>query len=165
MPPYSFRRQCQAYERLAETARIEFSYFALPSFLAWRLLPYGLSVMSCPVFEPLAEDAFYGPRGTLHVIYAEPDAIGIAKVELCQITVQMLLLAMLVNTFHAALEDRIIAFHGIGVDDATYIFVSRMIDGLVHPILIAKLVVSGQFVAHYEGFLRDIGADNRKKMA
>ena len=56
-----------------------------------------------------------------------------AEIELGKIAVQMLLAAMLVHTFHPALEDRIEAFDGIGVDDATHILADAVIDGLMHP--------------------------------
>ena len=71
--------------------------------------------MSLPIGEPLADDALNGARGTLYVIYAQPDAVAIAEIELRQIAVQMLLAAMLVDALHAALEDRVVAFDGVGV--------------------------------------------------
>ena len=54
--------------------------------------------------EAFAYDPFHGPRGTLNVVYAKPDAIAIAEIELREIAVQMLLAAMLVDALHAALE-------------------------------------------------------------
>src|SRR2546429_8820318 len=52
-------RHNQAYERSEQTARILACQLSLASSFAFRLLfPYGLSRMSCPVFETLADDAF-----------------------------------------------------------------------------------------------------------
>ena len=55
--------------------------------------------------------------GPLNVIYAQPNAIGIAEIKLREIAVQVLLAAMLVDALHAALEDRIVALDGVGADD------------------------------------------------
>src|SRR5713226_3906876 len=70
-----FHRRYQAHERFAETARTDLSYLALPSFLVFRLLPYGLSVMRRSIREPLANDALHCPSGAFYVIYAEPNAV------------------------------------------------------------------------------------------
>ena len=159
MLAYSFHCQCQAYERLHETARIEPSYSVWVEALALRLLPYGLSVMRRSIGEALSNNAFNCTPGALYVIYAEPNAIAIAEVKFREIAVRMLFLAMLIDALHAALEDRIVTLDDVGVDDATHPFVSRMVDGLMHPIFVAKLVVGSQFVAQHESFFRDIGAD------
>jgi hypothetical protein len=46
------------------------------------LLPYGHSVISGAVSQPLADNAFDYPRGALVVIYAELRAIAIAEIKL-----------------------------------------------------------------------------------
>jgi hypothetical protein len=112
------RRQYPVRERFAGTAHIDLFYFlALSPSFALRLLPYGLSVISrCSVSKPLSDDALYRAGSALNVIYAKPNAIGIAEIELREIAVQMLFIAMLVDTLHAALENRIEALDGVGVD-------------------------------------------------
>ena len=127
-----FHCQCRDRGRFSGTARTVFSYSALPSFLAWRLLPYGLSVTRRRIGEAFAYDSLYGARSSLHVIYAEPNAIAIAEIKFRQIAVQMLLTAMLVDAFHAALKNRIVTFDCIGVDVAiTDVFVGAVLDGVV----------------------------------
>ena len=81
-----------------------------------RLSPYGLSVMRRRIGEAFAYDTLHGASGTLNIIYAKPNAIGIAEIELGSVAVQMLFAAMLIDAFHAALENRIIVFDGVGVD-------------------------------------------------
>jgi hypothetical protein len=56
--------------------------------------------------EPLALGALHSNGGSLRIVDAEPKAVGIPKVELGQVAVQVLLAAVLVHAFHAALEDR-----------------------------------------------------------
>ena len=51
-----------------------------------------------------------------HVIHAKGNAVVIAEIKLSEIAVQMLLAAMLVGAFHAALEDAEIVLDGVGVD-------------------------------------------------
>jgi hypothetical protein len=46
----------------------------------------------------------------------------VTEIKFRQITVQMLLAAMLVHTTHATLEDREVAFNGIGVNVAASVF-------------------------------------------
>ena len=120
--------QRQDRERFAETARIDLFYLALPSFLACRLLPYGLSVISRSIGEALAYDPLHGASGTLYVIYAQPNAIGIAEIKFREITVQMLFAAMLIHAFHAAFENRREALERVRVNFAATIFASAMIN-------------------------------------
>jgi hypothetical protein len=115
-------------------------------------------VVRLPVSEPLSNDAFNRAFGALHVIYAKANAIAVPEIELRQISVQVLLFAMLIYAFHAALEDRIVAFDGVGVDDPAHVFVGRVIDGLMHPIFVAKFVIGGQFIAQDESFFGDVCA-------
>ena len=71
-------RQYQDRERSVGTARIDLFYLASP-VLAFRLLPYGLSVTSRSIRQSLANSALNPTRGALNVIYAQPDAIAIAS--------------------------------------------------------------------------------------
>jgi len=106
--PHRQRRDC---ERFVETARTDLSYFSAspPSFLL-RLLPYGLSDMRRPISQTLSNDALYGAFSSLNVVYAQPNTIAIAEIELREIAMQVLLFAVLIHALHAALEDREIAF-------------------------------------------------------
>src|ERR1700683_1954491 len=158
------RRLRQDRERFAETARIVLFYSAFFVCPFRRVFPYGLSVVSLPIGEPLSDNSFHRSRGALHVIYAKPNAVAIAEIELRQIAVQVLFLAVLINALHAALKDREVAFDRVGMHDATNVFVGRVSDGLVLPIFVAKLGVAGRFVAHDERFLGDIGLDNWKQL-
>src|SRR5580693_2082186 len=167
-------RQCQDRERLFQTARIGPFYLASPSFLAWRLLPYGLSVVRRRIGEALAHDPFYGAGGTLNVIYAKPHAIGIPEIELREIAVQMLFLAVLVHAFHAALEDRIVAFDGVGMDRfdvqpvgfvdpslMANVLILAVSDGAVSGKFVANIVVVLCLIGHHGSFARNVFANDR----
>ena len=104
----SAHRRRQAHERFVETAHIEIFYLVL--LLAFRLLPYGFSVMRPHVGEALAYNPLNCERGALYVIYAQADTIAIAEIELRSVPMQMLLAAVLINAAHAALEDREVTF-------------------------------------------------------
>ena len=108
MSQHLFHYQYQDRERSAETARIDPFYSASLLALAFRLFPYGLSRVSLPIGESLADRALNRAGGALNVIYAQPDAIAISEIEIRKIPVQMLLCAVLVDAIHAALEDRIV---------------------------------------------------------
>src|SRR5208282_220723 len=145
--------QRQAPERFSQTARIGAYSLSLRSAFAFRLLfPYGLSVMSCPVFEALADDTLDHTRGTLYVIYAQPNAIAIAEIELRQIAVQMLLATVLVDALHAALEDRVVALNRIGADYPfaliANVFIVAVLDSFVAGKPLAYIIVVARFISH-----------------
>lgn len=52
------------------------------------------------------------------IVNAHGNAVALAEVKFRQIAVQMVFGAMLIDALHAALEDREIAFNGVGVDVA-----------------------------------------------
>src|ERR1700681_1766461 len=109
--------QHRVYGRSLQTARTGSFYSASVLVLAFRLLPYGLSVTSGAVRQALADDSFERALGALHIVHAEPHAVAIPEIEFRQVAVQVLLGAMLIHALHATLEDRIEAFDRIGGDD------------------------------------------------
>jgi hypothetical protein len=121
MPLHSHHSQVP--ERFRETARIGACQSAwVYVFVFRRLFPYGLSVTSLPVGKPLSDHALQSAFGPLYVIAAKPNAVSITEIELRKIPMQMLFLAVLVDALHAALEDRKVAFHGVGVHDTEHVF-------------------------------------------
>ena len=84
---------------------------------------------SCLIGEPLALRAGQCEIGALHVVDAKPDAMRVTEVELVQIPLQVRLRDVLVDAVNAALEDREIAFNGVGVDVAANVFLTPMVDG------------------------------------
>src|SRR5882724_10984717 len=93
---------------------------------------------------------------------------------------QMLFAAMLVHAFHAALEDRIVAFNRVGGDGGrddlglaigaglvgnfvpvADIFVLAVVHGVVAGEVLANLIVPFAFVGIDRGFFVHVGADNR----
>ena len=110
----------QASERYLGTARTALfaSAFYVFVLVLYLLLPYGRSLRSRSIGEAFPNDAFDRALGALYVIYAKPNAIAIAKIEFGKVAVQMAFAAMLVDAFHTALEDRKVAFNGVGVDDS-----------------------------------------------
>jgi hypothetical protein len=156
----------QAPERFCGTARTapSASTFYVLVLALYRLLPYSRSLRSCSVGETLPDDAFDRALGALYVIYAEPDAVAIAEIKFAQITMQMALATMLVNSLHAAFENRIVTFNCVGVDDPTHVFADAVIDGLMHPIYFPERAVSLPIIADDESLLGNIGADYREQL-
>jgi hypothetical protein len=182
MLQHPLHHRYQDRERFQQTARIDLSYLALPA-LAFRLLPYGLSVTSRSIGQPLADCTLNRAGGTLNVIYAEPNAVGIAEIELAQISVQMFFTAMLVDALHAALEDRIVALNGVGGDGGSFDnglaigaqLVSDLVPvanvffiGVVHRFMAGEIatnfhVVAG-FVGHEIAFRADVFPQDRRNV-
>ena len=144
---FSHRRR-QDRGRFSGTAHIELFYLASPSHLAFRLLPYGLSVMRRRIGQSFADDPLNGANGAFRIVYAQPDTIGIAEIKLGEVAVQVFLAATLVNAFHAALENRIVALHGVGIDRiaclaiAVAVLFSRMINRVMSGKLLAELAIN-----------------------
>jgi len=162
--------QRQAYERFPQTARIDACQLSLGSAFAFRLLfPYGLSVMSRSIGEPLANSTLHGASGTLYVIYAEPDAIAISEIKFRQIAVQMLLFAMLVDAFHAALEDRIVSLDGVGRDYpltiVANIFIDTMLDGFMAGESLTDVLIMASLIGHQRSLASDVIADDRVNLS
>ena len=97
------------------------------------------------ISQPLTLDALQGKVGARQVINTKLLAIGVAEIKFGQITVKVLLSAVLIDADHASFEDAVVAFDGTGADgDASAvvnigIFLSRMIYGVVFGELIPKL--------------------------
>jgi hypothetical protein len=164
MPPRTHRNQAsERFPGIARIALVASAFYVLVLALC-RLLPYGRSLTSRSIGEALPNDAFDRAFGAFYVIYAEPDAIAIAKIEFGKVAVQMALAAMLVDALHAAFEDRIEAFNCVSVDDPTHVFADAVIDGLMHPIFFPKRAVSLPIIADDESFLGNVGADDREQL-
>ena len=73
-------------------------------------------------------DAFNGTRRTFPIVKPKAIAVVISEIEFCKVTVQMLLSAMLIDALHAALEDREIAFDGVGVDVAAHVLAAGVVN-------------------------------------
>src|SRR2546422_25263 len=78
---------------------------------------FGPLVTSRSIGQSLSSNAHQSEIGTGNVIDAKLDAVAITEIEFCQIPMQVSLGAMLIDTLHAALEDRIIALDGVGGDE------------------------------------------------
>ena len=89
---------------------------------------------NCFVGKATANDARQHARGAFGVIDAEASAVRIAIVELRKVAVEVLPLAMLIDTDHAALEDAEEAFDGVGGDALVlpvHVLAPAMVDGNV----------------------------------
>ena len=101
------------------------------------------------------------------------DPVVIAEIEFRQIAVKVLLVAMLVDALHAALENREYALDGIGVNlellaggesadvGVANIFVSAVVDGHVRGVLPPKSGVDRRFVGHHLRLVGEVGANDR----
>jgi hypothetical protein len=73
----------------------------------WSILSSRFAVFSVTarlISQPLAFDAEQRALDTSGVVHAQADAVAVAEIELGQMAMQMLLFAVLIYAFHAALE-------------------------------------------------------------
>src|ERR1700730_11292070 len=116
---------------------------------------------NCLIREPLPNDALQRAFGALCIVNAKLHAVVIAKIELGDVAMQMLLAAMLVDAFHAALENRIVAFYRVRVDRAAHVFIGLMAYAFMAREVLAERKISAAFVGHHRRFLCHIGLDDR----
>ena len=62
----------------------------------------------------------------------------IAEIVFTQLAVQVLFLAVLMDTLHSALADTEVAFHGVRINDAPSIFLA----GVVHSVVLRELRIA-----------------------
>ena len=100
------------------------------------------------IFESLTARANDCALGSHHVIDTKRDAVRVAEIEFAQIAVQMLFVAVLINAFHATLENAVKPFDCVGMDNATAIFFCAMIHAFMSGKLAADCLVMAPFVSH-----------------
>lgn len=118
MPSRSYQLQVDVQCRENAATALGRQVQALAFLTSGFLLRRDSSSTSRLIGQPLAFHALQKVIGALYVIDAKRDAIVIAKVELGEIAVQVIMRAMLIHTFHATLENREETFDGVGMDAA-----------------------------------------------
>ena len=81
--------------------------------------------------QALADDTLKQPVGTVGVVAVERRAVAVAEIKLGDITVKVLRGAPLVHAAHPALEDRIVALDGVGMDATTPVTARAVVDATV----------------------------------
>jgi hypothetical protein len=82
----------------------------------------------------------------------ERGARVVAEVKLGKVAVQVLFFAMLIDAFHAALEDREITLDRVRGDSATNVFLERMVDRLMARKIFVEAAMPTRFIGHDGGF-------------
>jgi hypothetical protein len=103
--------------------------------------------------------------GAAHVANTKGYAVVIAKIKLCNVAVQMLLAAMLINAFHAAFEDRILPSTVFVYTSPRMYFIGLVTDAFMACKMVAKREIAAPFVGNHRGFFRDIGFHNWNKFS
>ena len=103
------------------------------------------------------------------VLFLHDECLGSQELpgtlEFRDIAMQMLLAAMLIDAFHATLEDAVEPLKGIGVNLTTAVFASAVIDIFVARKILVKMRILASFVGHDGRFFRDIGAKDWHQMS
>lgn len=103
--------------------------------------------------EPLADDAGQDLIGAALVVHAQRNTMIVPEIELRKIAMQVLFGAMLISAAHAALEDREVAFDGVGVNLAANVLTFAVIDRVMLDNLIQQASVNAAFVGMYARLL------------
>ncbi len=112
------------------------------------------------VGEALARHALDRGLRPVNVAAPEPDPVIIAEVKFREITMQVLFLAVLIDTLHAAFENRECAFDGICVHVATGLFLDRVLHGFMGGEMPIRAVLEAAFVGEQPSFLGDVVGDD-----
>ena len=133
------------------TARIDFPCFSSSASDTNRLIG-----------QPLADDAHQRQIGTLYIFDADCLAVAVTEVEFSRVAVQVFLGAVLVDAPHPALEDRIVAFDGVGVNLAASILAGLVANAGMLTKGPAKSAILSGFIGEQAGFTSDVFAQDRQ---
>ena len=109
----------------------------LASLVTLRLR-HANSDSSCPIGQPLADDAPYRRFGALLIIETECGTGIVPEIKFSGVAVQMPLVAMLIDADHAALEDAVEALNRVGADLAASVFLRGVMDRAAKAAKMAK---------------------------
>src|SRR4051794_28842727 len=113
--------------------------------------------------EPLALHPQQRRLGAPTVVHAQRDSVVVAELKFRQIAVKVLLVAMLIDTLHAALEQAKVAFDGVGVDRCVLerdVLTLAVVDRIVAGELLTNLVVVLGLVGHQPRFAGNVLPDD-----
>lgn len=88
----------------------------------------------------------------------------VAKIELCNVAMQVLLSAVLIDALHASLEDTVVALKGVRVGIAPDVLARAMRDELMAGEDVSDLRVLTGLIRHDGGLFGDVRADDRHEM-
>ncbi len=114
------------------------------------------------ISQPLAFDTHERALSASSVIIAGLDPVRVAEIELSQISVKVLLPAMLVDADHAALEDTIESLNGVGANGdvglmiGVSVFLARVVHNAMSRELFPKALLALGFVGHQVAFARNV---------
>ena len=122
----------------------------------------GLSV-SRSMGQPLTHDTANHTLSALNIVDTKSDAVAVPEAKFAEITVQVVLGAVLVYSLHAALENREVSLNGVGMSESAHPFLCGMVDGFMGGKPLSDIAVSPQFVGHQSalgvGVLEDCAPD------
>ena len=96
---------------------------------------FALLETNCLIHEPTTTRSFERPLRACGIVHAKLFAVAVVEIKFSEITMQVRFADMLINTIHAAFQDREKSFDGIGGDDPAaftpHVFVFAMRDEAV----------------------------------
>lgn len=115
------------------------------------------------VLQPLACDAFDHVGCALFVIDFQRGAVVVPEIEFSEVSVQVALIAVLIDATHTTLEHAEVAFDGVGVDigSGNHVLAHGVANGGVLGEVAQLLVVVARIVRHDACLFGDVGLDDR----
>src|SRR5713101_344443 len=112
--------------------------------------------MRLSVCQTLSICPLDGASGAFRVINPERDPVRVPEIKLIEISLQVFFAAMLIDTDHAALEDREEALNGVGGHVAASVLTGRVGDTLMRGELHAGLAVVVRFIGMQAAIQHDV---------
>ena len=116
----------------------------------------GIGATNCSIGQALANDTLERLYGAGFIVHAQRDAVVIAEIIFAQIAVKVLFIAMLIDALHAALEDREIAFNGIGVSRRRGHIPCAVHDGFMRGDMRVRALIEAAFIGVQAAFAGDV---------
>src|SRR5258708_678475 len=167
MTPRSHQHQVFAQsQRISETV-----FLVNHAFAFWALdflLRQGSSLMSRLIGEPLALHSLEQNVRAVGIFNPKSNAIAIAEIEFGKIAVQVVVAAMLIDTFHTAFEDREEALDGVGMHGPIFarnVLAKHMTGEAVIREMQAQIFVLSRIISHYARARVDVRLQDGKQGA
>src|SRR5215212_4417250 len=141
----------------------DFSFLTRERFLGLGRLLDSTGSISLPISEPLANCPEQGADTTLVVIHPESDTVVVSELELGEVTVQVFLVAMLIDALEPPLEQAEEALDGVRVDREV-VGIDVLTEGVVNSAMSCELFpetgVMPRLIRHQPRLARDALAND-----
>ena len=96
--------------------------------------------------KSLADDTLQQAIGAVCIVATQSLTVGVAEFKFSQVAVQVVLVAILIDSAHTALEDAKISLDGVGGNVTAHVFAAPIGNELVRCVLLGYRSIEAAFI-------------------